>query len=105
MSPKPGEVYLVDFGFAGKTRPVVIVSREDADAPRALAVALPLTTSRRGGPYEVNLGKLRFLREESTANVQGIVAVEHHELRRLLGRINDAALRELKATLRYLFEL
>ena len=28
MNPKPGEVYLVDFGFAGKKRPVVIVSRD-----------------------------------------------------------------------------
>ena len=37
MIPKPGEVYLVDLGMAGKVRPVVIVSREDANAPRALS--------------------------------------------------------------------
>lgn len=105
MNPRPGEVYLVDLGFAGKKRPVVIVSREDPDAPRALAVVLPLTTSPRGGRYEVNLGKLRFLNAESTANAQGIISVEHHELRKPLGKIGDAALRELKATLRYLFDL
>lgn len=105
MNPKPGEVYLVDFGFAGKKRPVVTVSREDPDAPRALAVVLPLTTSGRGGRYEVNLGNLRFLRAESSANAQGILAVEHHELRSPLGSISDAAMHEVKATLRYLFDL
>ena len=34
MTPKPGEVYLVDLGLAGKVRPVVIVTREDATAPQ-----------------------------------------------------------------------
>jgi hypothetical protein len=36
MSPYPGEVWLADLGMAAKTRPVVIVSRHDEDAPRAL---------------------------------------------------------------------
>ena len=30
MTPKVGEVYILDLGFEGKVRPVVIVSREDA---------------------------------------------------------------------------
>lgn len=38
MTPKPGEVYKADLGLAGKVRPVLVVSREDADAPRALTV-------------------------------------------------------------------
>ena len=105
MNPKPGEVYLVDFGFAGKKRPVVIVSREDADAQRALAVVLPLTTSKRGGAYEVNLGKLRFLHAESAANVQGITPVEHHELRNCLGKISEPVMRDVKAALRHLLDL
>ena len=52
MTRKPGEVYLVDLGMAGKVRPVVIVSREDANSPRALAVAVPLTSESRGSKYE-----------------------------------------------------
>jgi mRNA interferase MazF len=31
MPPHPGEVWLADLGLAAKTRPVVIVSREDPD--------------------------------------------------------------------------
>ena len=55
MTPKPGEVYLVDLRMAGKVRPVVIVSREDANAPRALSVTVPLTTQNRGCQYEVHM--------------------------------------------------
>jgi mRNA interferase MazF len=29
MNPRPGEIWLADLGLAAKTRPVVIVSRED----------------------------------------------------------------------------
>ena len=34
MAAKPGEVWLADLGLAAKTRPVVILSRDD---PQALA--------------------------------------------------------------------
>ena len=44
MTPKTGEVYMLDLGYQGKTRPVVIMSREDANAPRALAIFVPLTS-------------------------------------------------------------
>ena len=105
MNPKPGEVYLVDFGLGGKTRPVVIVSREDPNAARALAVCVPLTTSERGGAYEVKIGKPKFLKQSSTANVQGVLSVEHHELVSLLGRISPESLNEIKTALRWLLEL
>ncbi len=50
---KPGEVWLADLGLAAKTRPVLIISREDADPPRALVLYAPLTTQNRGSQYEV----------------------------------------------------
>lgn len=70
MNPVPGELYPVDLGVAGKVRPAVIVSREDPDSPRALAICAPLTTQNRGSAYEVALGKLKFLDKESWINVQ-----------------------------------
>lgn len=48
MHPRPGEVWLADLGLAAKTRPVVIVSRLDLRAPRALVLYVPLTTQPRG---------------------------------------------------------
>lgn len=72
MTAKPGEVWLDDLGLAAKTRPVVILSRDDPQAPRALVIYVPLTTQNRGSPYEVELGRVRFLSESSVANVQGL---------------------------------
>src|SRR5262245_35775098 len=72
MAAKQGEVWLADLGLAAKTRPVVILSQDDPQAPRALVTYVPLTTQNRGSPYEIELAKLRFLRELSVANIQGI---------------------------------
>ena len=35
MNAKPGNIWLADLGLAAKTRPVLILSRFDPDAPRA----------------------------------------------------------------------
>jgi mRNA interferase MazF len=75
MAAKPGEVWLADLGLAAKTRPVVILSRDDPQAPRALVVYVPLTTQNRGSRYEIELGGVRFLKETSVANVQGIGSI------------------------------
>jgi len=63
MAAKQGEVWLADLGLAAKTRPVVILSRDDPQAPRALVIYVPLTTQNRGSHYEIELGNLRFLNE------------------------------------------
>ena len=47
MNPLPGEIWLADLGLAAKTRPVVIVSRQDPDPPRSLVLYVPLTTQRK----------------------------------------------------------
>ena len=85
MAAKPGEVWLADLGLAAKTRPVVILSREDPDPPRALVIYIPLTTQNRASRYEIDLGKLRFLTELSVANVQGIGSIPTVRLQRRLG--------------------
>lgn len=54
-------VYLLDLGYEGKVRPVVIMSREDSSAPRALALFVPLTTENRGSRYEVLLPRVPWL--------------------------------------------
>jgi mRNA interferase MazF len=75
MNPRPGEIWLADLGLAAKTRPVVIVSRFDPDAPRALVIYVPLTTQNRESSYEVAIPKMGFLSAPSIANVQGRSAV------------------------------
>ena len=105
MKTKPGEVYMVDLGIGGKVRPMMVVSRVDDEAPRALAICIPVTTAYRGSKYEVQLPRISFLREQSYANTQGIMAIEHHELMRLLGRFKADVLESVRSSWRYALEL
>ena len=101
MAAKPGEVWLADLGLAAKTRPVIILSREDPNAPRALVTYVPLTTQNRGSRYEIDLGKLRFLREASVANVQGIGSIPSVRLQRKIGVVSADVLDKIKEALRF----
>jgi mRNA interferase MazF len=105
MTAKPGEVWLADLGLAAKTRPVIILSREDPDAPRVLVTYLPLTTQDRGSPYEIDLGHLRFLRESSVANVQGIGSMPAIRLQRKIGSVPAETLAKIKQASRFAMEL
>ena len=105
MSPQPGEVWLADLGLAAKTRPVVVVSRFDPDAPRALILYVPLTTQNRMSRYEVAIPRLPFLDQESFANVQGLASIPTIRLERKLGRLPATVLIELKAALLFALDL
>jgi mRNA interferase MazF len=105
MSPAPGEIWLADLGMAAKTRPVLIVSRRDANPPRALIIYVPLTSQNRGSPYEVPMTRLPFLREESIANVQGIASLPVTRLERKLGQVPGELLEKVKRALAYAIEL
>ena len=87
MSPHPGEIWLADLGLSGKTRPVVVVSRHDPDAPRALVLYVPLTTQNRFSRYEVPIPRQSFLNRDSVANVQGLGSIPNVRLERRLGKL------------------
>ena len=105
MNPSPGEVWTADLGLAAKFRPVIIVSRADADPPRALVVYVPVTSQNRGSKYEVVLPKVRFLDEGSVANIQGVGSVPRVRLGRKLGRLPAAAIDEVRQAIRWALEL
>jgi mRNA interferase MazF len=105
MNPQPGEVWLADLGLAAKSRPVIIVSRHDPDAPRALALYVPLTTQNRSSRYEVPLPKLPFLHQLSVANVQGLASIPTAYLDRKLGRLSDSVMAEVKRALAFALEI
>jgi mRNA interferase MazF len=105
MNPEPGEVWLADLGLAAKSRPVIVVSRSDSDAPRALAIYVPLTTQNRHSDYEVALPKLPFLRELSIANVQGIASIPTVRLERKLGKVPPLVMDQVRHALRFALDL
>jgi mRNA interferase MazF len=105
MNPKLGEVWLADLGLVAKIRPVVIVSRNDTQPPRALIIYVPLTTQYRGSEYEVMLPRLKFLRQDSYANVQGLASIPTIRLERKLGVLPSDVMLKLKQALRFALDL
>jgi len=72
MHPRPSEIWLADLGLSAKTRPVMIVSRFDPDAPRALIIYGPLTTQNRESSYKVPVPRLAFLNAVSFVNCRAL---------------------------------
>ena len=103
--PKIGEVFVVDLGYEGKVRPVVVMSREDPDAPRAIALCVPLTTQNRGSRYEIPMPKVPWLKMQSYANVQSIGSVGFHDLTDKRGRFELEVIAEIKEAIRFTFDL
>jgi mRNA interferase MazF len=105
--PKPGEVYWVDLGMAAKERPLLVVSREDPNAERALAVCVPLTTQVRGGMYEVAVPRVRWMpgADDGVANVLGITSIEFHRLTRRSGRFDAPVVSKVRDAIAWMLEL
>ena len=91
--------------MGGKVRLMVVVSRRDEEAPRALSLCVPITTAYRGSNYEVELSSMPFLRAKSYANVQGLQAIQDHELSGPFGLFYGSVLEDLKRALRFAMEL
>ena len=68
--PVRGEVWLIDFGMAGKTRPAPVVSVAFGDRDRALVTVVPHTPSLRGSPFEIAV-RVPFLKAGAFL-VQGV---------------------------------
>jgi len=85
--PARGEVWLIDFGFAGETRPAPVVSVAFGEEDRSLATIVPHMTTLCGSPFEVSVPFLKtgaFL-------VQGVTTVPVVRALRRLGRLHPEA--------------
>ena len=99
MKPKFGEVWIADLGLVAKTRPVVIISRDDPDTPRALYIYIPLTRQNRGSKYEISLGHIPWLTNETFANVQGIGSLPLIRFEKKTGRVSKEDMTNVKRAL------
>lgn len=84
-----GEVWLVDFGLAGKTRPALIVNIAFGTADRALITVVPHTTSLRGSSFEIVV-PAPFLKPGAFL-VQGVTTVPTVDALHRLGVLSSDA--------------
>lgn len=88
-----------------KTRPVVVVSRDDLRGVRASATFAPITTSIRDAPTFVLVDHRDGLRGLSAINCDDLVTVSKARLVRRIGRLSEAKLAELHSALRFSLQL
>ena len=81
-----GELWLVDLGYVGKVRPVLVLSVPFLDHERALCIVVPHTTSLIGTRFEV--GVEHPVLKAGALDVQQTAAVQAVKFVRRLGALN-----------------
>jgi mRNA interferase MazF len=81
-----GELWLVDLGYLGKVRPVVVASVPFNDNERTLCIVVPHTTSVIGTRFEVNVAHPAL--QPGVFDVQQTAAVQAAKFVRRLGVLN-----------------
>lgn len=112
MTPRRGEVWLVDFGDpvgreqAGK-RPALLISADSLNESRAgVVVVVPITTAYRGLPSHVEIDRgSSGLDEVSYAKCEDVKSVSEQRLVGRLGVVGDEAMFQTARALRFLLDL
>lgn len=84
-----------------KTRPVVLVSREEAYARREYVMVAPVTTQARGIPAEVILDASEGLPRPSVANCDSLVTLAKSRLLRRIGNLHTNRSEDLDSALKF----
>jgi mRNA interferase MazF len=96
--PVRGEVWLADLGFAGKIRPVLVVSAPLGEEDYALLAVVPCTTSDHASRYAVEMA-VPSLRP-GKFNVQGLMNVPLSKFMRRLTVLGDSQMRLIDAAIK-----
>lgn len=98
MTPRRGEVWLVDLGLAAKVRPALVISIPADDIDRALVTLVPHTTSPRQSRFEAVVS-VPFLKA-GVFDAQNLVTIPHAKLIRRLGTLGGAQLSVVERAVR-----
>lgn len=98
---KRGDVWWADLGPPAGRRPVLLLSRDEAYAVRALVIVAPVTTRVRGIPSEVPLGTEDNLPRACAANLDTITTIAKESLRERLTSLSAGKIRAVDAALHF----
>ena len=98
---KRGEVWWADLEPPAGRRPVVLVSRDEAYAVRALVTVAPVTTRVRGIPVEVELRPEDGLPRRCVANLDSLVTIPKQQLRQHITTLQSPKIQALDAAIRF----
>lgn len=88
-----------------KTRPVVIVSRDDVRGRRDSATVAAVTSTIRGIPTEVSLDHRDGLPQVCVVNCDDLSTIPKARLARRIGRLSEAKIESVDDALRFALQL
>lgn len=88
-----------------KTRPVLVLTRQDAMPFLSSITVIPITSSIHGVKTEVLLGRHNGLDRDCVANCNGITTIPASDLGRCLGFLPEAQEPDLARAIAYAFDL
>ena len=94
-----GEIWQYRFAPPDKRRPVLVLSRDALLRTLHTATVVAITSTLRGSPTEVRLGVDEGLKHDSCANLANLFTVRQSDLRRFVGALSEATMREVCAAL------
>ncbi len=96
-----GEVWWASLPAPAGKRPVVLLSRDEAYAVRALVTVAPITTRVRGIPVEVSLGAAEGLPRDCVANLDSVTTIAKADLTDRAGRLDRKKIKTLDRALKF----
>jgi mRNA interferase MazF len=96
-----GDVWWADLPPPAGRRPVVLLSRDDAYAVRALVTVAPVTTRVRGIPAEVALGPAEGMPRACAVNLDSITTIPKRVLAARITALDPPALLAVERALRF----
>ncbi|MBI2940017.1 MAG: type II toxin-antitoxin system PemK/MazF family toxin [Chloroflexi bacterium] len=96
-----GEIWWAELSPPAGRRPVLLLSREEAYAVRALVIVAPVTTRLRGIRAEVELGPADGLPRRCAANLDSITTIPKSQLRERLAGLSPEKLRAVDAAIHF----
>lgn len=96
-----GEVWWADLGPPAGRRPVLLLSRDEAYAVRALVIVAPVTTRIRGIPSEVPLGPKDNLPRVCVVNLDVITTIAKAALHERLASLSAEKLKAVDAAMHF----
>lgn len=90
-----GQIWQFSFATPDKRRPVLILSRNELLQHLNTATVVAITSTQRGSPTEVELGVEEGLKQSSCANLANLFTVRQSDLKRYVGDVSSAKMRQI----------
>ena len=90
-----GEIWFYSFKAPDKSRPVLVLSRQEVIPLLHTVMVAPVTSTIRGAPSEVVVGVDEGLKRDSAVNLDHIQTVEQARLKRFVGSLGKHKMRQV----------